>query len=140
MRHNGSSKTKNFPKPTTLNSHPSTFPFLRTVRHLLPASSASFGISHAPKKQLTKPKIPLYYGRSLNMEPVDVTRKDVENYVKMKFFTELTLIKEKLSLFEKYTIAVFLTSKNQCLKPKKKILNPGMIIWNGKPSTENTTN
>jgi hypothetical protein len=34
-------------------------------------------------------------------EPVEITRKDIENYVKMKFYTELTLIKEKLALFEK---------------------------------------
>ena len=34
-------------------------------------------------------------------EPVEITRKDIENYVKMKFYTELTLIKEKLTLFEK---------------------------------------
>jgi hypothetical protein len=34
-------------------------------------------------------------------EPVEITRKDIENYVKMKFYTELTLIKEKLVLFEK---------------------------------------
>lgn len=34
-------------------------------------------------------------------EPVEITRQDVENYVKMKFYTELTLIKEKLALFEK---------------------------------------
>ena len=30
-----------------------------------------------------------------------VSKKDVENYLKMKLYTELTLIKEKLSLFEK---------------------------------------
>ena len=37
------------------------------------------------------------------MQPVefDISKKDVENYVKMKLYTELTLIKEKLSLFEK---------------------------------------
>ena len=34
-------------------------------------------------------------------EPVEIARKDIENYVKMKFYTELTLIKEKLALFEK---------------------------------------
>ncbi len=34
-------------------------------------------------------------------EPFEVTRHDVENYVKMRFYTELTLIKEKLVLFEK---------------------------------------
>jgi len=37
------------------------------------------------------------------MQPVefDISKKDIQNYVKMKFYTELTLIKEKLSLFEK---------------------------------------
>ena len=34
-------------------------------------------------------------------EPLDITRKDVENYVRMRFYTEFTLIKEKLALFEK---------------------------------------
>jgi hypothetical protein len=34
------------------------------------------------------------------MQHIEVNRKDVENYVKMKHFTELTLIKEKLHLFE----------------------------------------
>jgi len=34
-------------------------------------------------------------------EPLEITRQDVENYVKMKLYTELTLLKEKLSLFEK---------------------------------------
>lgn len=34
-------------------------------------------------------------------EPVEITQQDVENYVKMRFYTELTLIKEKLALFEK---------------------------------------
>ncbi len=34
-------------------------------------------------------------------EPLEITRHDVENYVKMKFYTELTLIREKLALFEK---------------------------------------
>ncbi|MCP5050408.1 MAG: hypothetical protein GY940_24810 [bacterium] len=34
-------------------------------------------------------------------EPLEITRTDIENYVKMKLYTELTLIKEKLTLFEK---------------------------------------
>jgi hypothetical protein len=32
---------------------------------------------------------------------LEINKQDIENYVKMKFYTELTLIKEKLSLFEK---------------------------------------
>ena len=49
----------------------------------------------------------ILFNRVINMqtvkinEPVEITRKDIENYVKMKFYTELTLIKEKLTLFEK---------------------------------------
>jgi len=34
-------------------------------------------------------------------EPFEITRQDIENYVKMKLYTELTLIREKLALFEK---------------------------------------
>ncbi len=35
------------------------------------------------------------------MKHIEINKQDVENYVKMKFYTELTLIKEKLLLFEK---------------------------------------
>lgn len=34
-------------------------------------------------------------------DPLEISRQDIENYVKMKLYTELTLIKEKLKLFEK---------------------------------------
>ena len=34
-------------------------------------------------------------------ESLEVTRQDIENYVRMKLYTELTLIREKLGLFEK---------------------------------------
>lgn len=34
-------------------------------------------------------------------ESIDFTRKDIENYMKMKFITEMTLVREKLGLFEK---------------------------------------
>ncbi len=45
-------------------------------------------------------------------EHVEITQQDVENYVKMKFYTELTLIKEKLALFEKNIAALSTNSKN----------------------------
>lgn len=32
---------------------------------------------------------------------LDVTRQEIENYLKMKLYTELTLVREKLGLFEK---------------------------------------
>jgi hypothetical protein len=35
------------------------------------------------------------------MEHIEVSKQDVENYVRMKIYTELTLIREKLMLFEK---------------------------------------
>ena len=35
------------------------------------------------------------------MEHIEVNKQDVENYVRMKIFTELTLIREKLRLFQK---------------------------------------
>ena len=34
-------------------------------------------------------------------DPFEISRKDIESYMKMKLYTELTLIKEKLRLFEK---------------------------------------
>ncbi len=46
-------------------------------------------------------------------EPFEITRKDVENYVKMQVYTELTLIKEKLALFEiKYNCNFLLFEKS----------------------------
>jgi hypothetical protein len=35
------------------------------------------------------------------MEHIEVSKQDIENYVRMKIYTELTLIREKLMLFEK---------------------------------------
>mgnify|MGYP001766632648 CR=1 FL=1 len=34
-------------------------------------------------------------------DPFKITRQEVENYIKMKYYTELTLVREKLALFEK---------------------------------------
>lgn len=45
--------------------------------------------------------------------PFEITRKDVESYVKMQLYTELTLIKEKLALFEiKYNCNFLLFEKS----------------------------
>jgi len=56
----------------------------------------------------------------------------------MKFYTELTLRKEKLALFEKNTTAISLNLKNRLMKQKRKISNVGMIIWNGRLLIINT--